>query len=282
MKFINEKLFLFFIPLILLQAINTNENLNESGDEKADNSKNQFFSKFSQPLSASRLRTFPYQNFDPSSSKYNSKLTKAAFVGIGPGIFIFVVLLVYLLYHFRIYRNKDNLTGDYSQKTKSFLKILFVILTALTTIFFILQLIILIVSAEETYPTLDQIQNTAKRVSNQRLLFAHNYSNTIENDSLLADKSLNFYQHSKNHLNSLRTKLTLQDGVIVFIDVLLLASIILAYVTMQKRRKFLLVITIISFLFLSSIYFILFGITFSAASALDDTCEDLNKEKASN
>ncbi|KAJ6228076.1 transmembrane protein [Anaeramoeba flamelloides] len=281
MKFINEKLFLFFILLILLQAINTNENLNESGDEKADNSKNQFFSKFSQPLSASRLRTFPYQNFDPSSSKYNSKLTKAAFVGIGPGIVIFVVLLVYLLYHFRIYRNKDNLTGDYSQKTKSFLKILFVILTALTTIFFILQLIILIVSAEETYPTLDQIQNTAKIISNQRLLFAHNYSNTIESDSLFADKSLDFYQHSKNHLNSLRTKLTLQDGVIVFIDVLLLASIILAYVTMQKRRKFLLVITIISFLFLSSIYFILFGITFSAASALDDTCEDLNREKTS-
>ncbi|KAJ3430850.1 transmembrane protein [Anaeramoeba flamelloides] len=281
MKFINEKLFLFFILLILLHSINTIENLNENEEKKTDNSKNQFFSKFSQPLSDSRLRTFPYQNFDPSSSKYNSKLTKAAFVGIGPGIFIFVVLLVYLFYHFRIYRNKDNLTGDYSQKTKSFLKILFVILTALTTIFFILQLIILIVSAEETYPTLDQIQNTAKRVSNQRLLFAHNYSNTIENDSLLADKSLNFYQHSKNHLNSLRTKLTLQDGVIVFIDVLLLASIILAYVTMQKRRKFLLVITIISFLFLSSIYFILFGITFSAASALDDTCEDLNKEKAS-
>ncbi|KAJ6241046.1 transmembrane protein [Anaeramoeba flamelloides] len=281
MKFINEKLFLFFILLILLHSINTIENLNENEEKKTDNSKNQFFSKFSQPLSDSRLRTFPYQNFDPSSSKYNSKLTKAAFVGIGPGIVIFVVLLVYLFYHFRIYRNKDNLTGDYSQKTKSFLKILFVILTALTTIFFILQLIILIVSAEETYPTLDQIQNTAKRVSNQRLLFAHNYSNTIENDSLLADKSLDFYQHSKNHLNSLRTKLTLQDGVIVFIDVLLLASIILAYVTMQKRRKFLLVITIISFLFLSSIYFILFGITFSAASALDDTCEDLNKEKAS-
>ncbi|KAJ3448045.1 hypothetical protein M0812_00518 [Anaeramoeba flamelloides] len=109
-------------------------NVNECHKKKTFDPDNWFTNGYGKPLSTSRRKLFPLQNFDPATQTYRTKLLKEIFVGVVPGAVTFFFLMFYLVYHYLLSTKKEIYLKEYSNRLKKLLTLCSTIIT--TTIFY--------------------------------------------------------------------------------------------------------------------------------------------------